>query len=123
MPSTIFSDRDKVFTNHFWNELFKLQGTKLNLTTVYHPQSDCQTEILNKFLGTYLRCMRSEVPKEWKQWLHLAKLWYNTNHHSAINTTLYEMVYGQPPPEHVTYVVGDSTIEIVYRSLKVEKLL
>lgn len=73
MPSTIVSDRDKVFTSHFWKELFKLQGTKLNLTTAYHPQSDGQTEVLNKCLGIYLRCMCSEIPREWRQWLHLAE--------------------------------------------------
>jgi hypothetical protein len=37
MPHSIVSDRDPNFTNNFWQELFKLQGTQLHLNTTYHP--------------------------------------------------------------------------------------
>ena len=40
MPSTIVSDRDPVFTSHFWKELMKLQGVSLAMSSTYHPQSD-----------------------------------------------------------------------------------
>jgi hypothetical protein len=43
MPHSIVSDRDPTFTNNFWQELFKLQGTQLHLSTTYHPQIDGQT--------------------------------------------------------------------------------
>ncbi|GJS19021.1 retrotransposable element Tf2 [Tanacetum coccineum] len=61
--------------------------------------------------------MTSEQPKQWMKWLSLAEWWYNTNHHSAINTTPYEMVYGQTPPIHVPYVGGESKMEVVDRTL------
>jgi hypothetical protein len=50
MPKSIVSDRDKVFTSSFWQHLFKLQGTTLAMTSAYHPQSDRQSEVLNKGL-------------------------------------------------------------------------
>jgi hypothetical protein len=43
MPKSIVFDRDKVFTCAFWQHLFKLQGTSLAMSSVYHPQSDGQT--------------------------------------------------------------------------------
>ena len=40
MPATIMSDRDPVFTSHFWQELMGLQGVQLAMSTAYHPQTD-----------------------------------------------------------------------------------
>jgi len=50
----IINDYDPTFTSHFWQELFKLQGTHLNMSSAYHPQTDGQIEIINKYLETYL---------------------------------------------------------------------
>ena len=55
-PKTIVSDRDRVFISSFWQQLFKAQGTTLAMSSSYHPQSDGQTENLNKTLEMYLRC-------------------------------------------------------------------
>jgi len=44
--------------------------------------------------------------------------WYNTNWHTTIDTTPYEVVYGQPPTLHVPYITGDSKIEAVDRSFR-----
>lgn len=117
LPSTITSDRDPIFLSKVWNELFQLQGVALNKSTAYHPQSDGQTEVVNKCLETYLRCMCSEKPTAWFQWLALAEWWYNTNYHSSIHTTPYEVVYGQPPPIHLPYLPGEASNEAVERTL------
>ncbi|GKA20901.1 retrotransposable element Tf2, partial [Tanacetum coccineum] len=61
--------------------------------------------------------MTSEQPKEWVNWLALAEFWYNTNYHTAINTTPFEVVYKQKPPTHVTYMAGYSHVEAMDRTL------
>lgn len=49
-PTTIISDRDKVFMSLFWHELFHLHMTSLRQSTSYHPQKNGQTEVVNKTL-------------------------------------------------------------------------
>ncbi|KAL0311786.1 UNVERIFIED_CONTAM: Transposon Tf2-11 polyprotein [Sesamum radiatum] len=51
----IVSDRDSRFTGVFWTELFKILGSKLSMSSSYHPQSDGQTERFNSMLEEYLR--------------------------------------------------------------------
>ena len=50
----IVSDRDPIFTGKFWTQLFSCLGTQLAHSSSYHPQSDGQTEIVNKCLEGYL---------------------------------------------------------------------
>ena len=117
LPENIVSDRDKVFTSLFWKELFKLLHVKLLMSTAYHPQTDGQTEVVNRSLECYLRCMCGENPKEWCKWLSLAEWWYNTNYHTTLTTTPYEVLYGQTPPIHIPYVSGESRVDTVDRTL------
>jgi Integrase zinc binding domain/Integrase core domain len=49
-PSDIISDRGKHFTSRFWTSLCEILGIKGNLSTVYHPQTDGQTERVNQIL-------------------------------------------------------------------------
>lgn len=53
--STIVSNRDRVFMSKFWNALFYLSGTTLKHRSSYHPQTDEQSEVVNRGLGQYLR--------------------------------------------------------------------
>ena len=78
IPSNIISDRDCIFLNKFWKELFKLLRIELKMSSSYHPQMDGQTEVVNRCLETYLRCMTGEKPKDWLKWIPLVEWWYNT---------------------------------------------
>jgi len=56
IPTSIVSDRDKVFISSFWQTLFQLQGMQLCMSSSYHPQTDGQTEVVNHVLEQYIRC-------------------------------------------------------------------
>ncbi|PKI77737.1 hypothetical protein CRG98_001861 [Punica granatum] len=118
MPEMIVSDRDPVFLSGFWQEMFKLQGVGLATSSAYHPQSDGQSEIVNKCLETYLRCMTTDKPYTWVKWLPLAEWWYNTTYHIAIKITPFEALYGFPPPLHMPYFPRDSSVASVDSYLK-----
>lgn len=86
-----------MFTSTLWKELFTLSDAQLLMSSSYHPQTDGQTEKLSQCLEGFLRCSVHACPKEWPKWLPLAEYWYNTNFHSALGTTPFEVLYGHPP--------------------------
>lgn len=92
-PKSIVSDRDKVFVSHFWHKLFRFAGTQLNHSSTYHPQSDGQTEVVNRSVEAYLHCFCGERPKEGISWLHSAKYWYNTTYQCSIGINSFQVVY------------------------------
>lgn len=113
VPQSIVSDQDKLFTSNFWKELFHLQGTMLKMSISYHPQTNGQTEVVNRCLENYLLCFMGDKPKEWIRWLPWAEWWYNTTYHSATKMTPFEAVYGQPHPILPTYTPCSSIVDQV----------
>jgi hypothetical protein len=84
IPESIVSDRDPVFTSKFWTELFRMSSTKLQLSSTFHPQMDGQSELANRIITMYLRCLTDGRLQQWLQWLLWAKYCYNTSFHSSI---------------------------------------
>ena len=113
IPETIVSDRDKVFRSIFWRELFRLMGTNLCFTTAYRPQSDGQTEVVNRTLEMYLRCVTGDEPRQWLAWLPWIEYCYNTSYHTSLKDTPFRMVYGREPPRLLDYAIGSSKVEAV----------
>jgi hypothetical protein len=98
LTESIVSDHDPVFTSKFWIELFKLSGVKLQLTSAFHPQSDGQSEAVNKVITMYLRCLIDDRPRQWLKWLSWAEYCYNVAFQSSIRTSPFKVVYGRDPP-------------------------
>ena len=65
VPRTIVSDRDSKFLSHFWKSMWGRLGTKLLFSTSCHPQTDGQTEVVNRTLGSMLRSIVKRKMTSW----------------------------------------------------------
>ena len=91
LPETIISDRGHEFTAHLFQQLWTAFGTDLRLSTAYHPQSDGGTERLIRELQQQLRTHANRAGTNWKQWLAIVEMHYNSDRHESTGKTPYEM--------------------------------
>lgn len=118
LPKTIVSDRDPIFVSRFWTELFKQMGTTLLHSSAYHPQTDGQSEVVNRCLESYLRAFVFNEPNTWQRYLYLAEYSYNTTYHSAIDMTPFMAVYGREATSIHDYSQGDTSNGSIEASLQ-----
>ena len=97
VPNTIVSDRDTKFLSHFWRCLWAKLGTKLLFSTTCHPQTDGQTEVVNRTLSTMLRAFLKNNKKMWEECLPHIEFAYNRSLHSTTKMCPFEVVYGFLP--------------------------
>ncbi|XP_057522562.1 uncharacterized protein LOC130802564 [Amaranthus tricolor] len=97
VPRTIVSNRDTKFLSHFWKSLWSLMGTKLLFSTSHHPQTDGQTEVVNRVLGSLLRTLVSKSTKDWDVKLAHAEFAYNRTPSTTTKYSPFEVVYGSNP--------------------------
>jgi transposase InsO family protein len=120
-PKIIVSDRDPIFTRHFWTKLFSCLGTQLAHRSSYHPQSDGQIEIVNKFLEGYLCFFVSDKQTQWFKWLPLAEWWYNTSFHTTTKMTPFMALYGYHPPSITSSLKEKSKFQAVEDHIEHQK--
>ncbi|GKC46125.1 ty3-gypsy retrotransposon protein [Tanacetum coccineum] len=113
IPRTIVSDRDPIFVSTFWKQLFHFSGTQLSHSTAYHPQTDGQTEVVNRRLEQYLRAMVSNRPQQWARHLPWAEYCYNSNYHTSIKMSPFQTLYGRLPLMVFSYPPGSSKVAAV----------
>ncbi|CAI5714511.1 unnamed protein product [Hyaloperonospora brassicae] len=87
LPLAIVSDRDPRFTGKFWNSIFKVLGTRLVMSTADHPQTDGQTERVNRVIGDILRSVCAETPRRWISMLPVVKFALNNAVHAPLGFT------------------------------------
>ena len=104
LPKTIVSDRDVRFTSYFWKTLWHMLGTKLKFSTAYHPQTDGQTEVVNRSLGSLLRCLVGENIKNWDLLLPKAEFAYNSSVNRTTGKSPFEIVLGYQPNKPIDLI-------------------
>jgi hypothetical protein len=96
-PETIISDRGPQFVSAFWKHFWNHFDTSPKLSTSFHPQTNGNTEIVNKLVIQYLRIYAHDNPSSWSQHLPLAESSYNNSFHTTIQSTPFFATYGFHP--------------------------
>ena len=110
-PHTIISYCDSIFLSRFWKKLFELSGTTLKHGTVYHPQIDGQSEVVNRGCEQYLRVFMQAKPTSWFDYLGLAEFSYNTSFHTCIQMSPFKALCGCEPPVIPPYTESSTSIQ------------
>ncbi|KAI9174071.1 hypothetical protein LWI28_011480 [Acer negundo] len=97
LPSSIVSDRDTRFLSHFWRSLWKMVNTRLDFSSAYHPQTDGQTEVVNRALGDLLRCLVGENVRSWDLKLSQAEFAHNHAVNRSTGFSPFQVVYSLVP--------------------------
>jgi transposase InsO family protein len=97
VPKSLVSDRGPQFGSKFWQTLGARAGIRVNLSTAYHPQTDGQTERMNRTLGDMLRAYSGNCPREWDTYLSAAEFAMNNAMNRSTGQTPFFLNYGFHP--------------------------
>jgi hypothetical protein len=95
VPKKIVSDRGTQFTLKVWERLHETLDTQLCFSSAYHPQTDGQTERVNKVLKDMLRACALQYRRSWDKSLEYAKFSYNNGYQESLKMAPFEMLYGR----------------------------
>ncbi|GKA43949.1 putative reverse transcriptase domain-containing protein [Tanacetum coccineum] len=111
VPVSIISDRDGRFTSHLWQALQEALGTRLDMSTAYHPQTDGQSERTIQTLEDMLRACVMDFGGSWDTHLPLIEFSYNNSYHTSIKCAPFEALYGRKCRSPVIWTeVGESQL-------------
>ena len=96
IPRSVVSDRDPRFVSRFWQELWRLLGMKLRMSSAHHPQTDGQTEAANRVVEMVLRCTLhgSSEPSQWARDLSLVEFVINSSPSLSTGYAPFYLNYG-----------------------------
>lgn len=80
-------------TTNLWHVLWNKLGTKLLFSATSHPQTDGQTEIVNRALFQPLCEVIKRNLKSWENCLSFSDFAHNRSVHSATSYSPFEVVY------------------------------
>nr|GEU55854.1 UvrD-like helicase, ATP-binding domain, P-loop containing nucleoside triphosphate hydrolase [Tanacetum cinerariifolium]GEU88770.1 UvrD-like helicase, ATP-binding domain, P-loop containing nucleoside triphosphate hydrolase [Tanacetum cinerariifolium] len=95
VPVSIISDKDGRFTSRCWQTIQKALGTRLDMSTAYHPQTDGQSERTIQTLEDMLRACVIDFGGRWDVHLPLTEFSYDNSYHSSIRCVPFEALYGR----------------------------
>ncbi|GJU99227.1 putative reverse transcriptase domain-containing protein [Tanacetum coccineum] len=103
-------------------EYQKPSGTRLDMSTAYHRETDGQSERTIQTLDDMLRACVLDFGKGWDRHLPLVEFSYNNSYHTSIKAAPFKALYGCKCCPHICWAkVGDSQLtgpEIIHKTTK-----
>ena len=97
LPNDVICDRDRIFLSQFWRSLMDILKVKIRASSAYHPQTDGQTEIMNKKLEEILRNFVNHNQSDWDLYLVDAEVAYNRSPNAVTTYSPFFLNYGFEP--------------------------
>ncbi|GJV34214.1 putative reverse transcriptase domain-containing protein [Tanacetum coccineum] len=110
VPILIISDHDSRFTSRFWQSMQEALGTRLDMSTAYHPQTDGQSERTIQTLEDMLRVCVLDFGGSWDVHLPLVEFSYNNSYHSSVRCAPFEALYGRKCRSPMWAEVGEGQL-------------
>ncbi|QRV72049.1 Transposon Tf2-1 polyprotein [Ceratobasidium sp. AG-Ba] len=114
LPDTIVSDRDSKFIATMWQELHRLLGVKLLMSTAFHPQTDGSTERANRTVAQILRSLVDSDQLNWSEKVPATELAINSSVSSSTGFAPFELNYGWMPK-----LIGYPKVNTSFRGVQV----
>jgi predicted aspartyl protease len=96
-PSSFVVDRDKLWLSTFYTEWCRLLEIDITASSAFHPDTDGQTERMNRLLEEVLRHYVTPSHDNWDKLLDVAEYAINSGYNNSTKTTAFEIVYGYRP--------------------------
>jgi hypothetical protein len=117
VPLSIISDRDPKFTSEFWQEFTKLIGIDLKMSTAMHPQTDGQTERMNRTLEEMLRHYVDYNQRNWDELLPMVEFAYADSVQTSTGMTPFYADLGRHP-NRIQLLQGQQWVHMDVKQLK-----
>ena len=88
----------------FWKTLWAKLGTQFKFSSSFHPQTDGQTEVVNRSLGNLLRCIVRDQLRNWDNVLPQAEFAFNSSTNRTTRYSPFEVAYGMKPKQLVDLI-------------------
>ncbi|GJS05061.1 putative reverse transcriptase domain-containing protein [Tanacetum coccineum] len=107
----IISDHYSRFTSRFWQSMQEALGTRLDMSTAYHPQTDGQSKRTIQTLEDMLRACVLDFRGSWDVHLPLVEFSYNNSYHASVRCAPFKALYGRKCRSPIMWAeVGDGQL-------------
>jgi hypothetical protein len=97
LMENIISDQDSKFMSKFWHETHKLLGTKLLMSTSFHPQTDSASERTIHSIAQILRAMVRPDQQDWSEKIPMVEFALNSTISNSSGFAPFKLNYGYMP--------------------------